>query len=313
MGFSLKFLQQTVGGAAIFAALGGLPAKGQDMPLSQVLIPGEDWKVAAEGFEKYLHGPTTDRDGGVLFEEKKAEAIRRFGPDGKLTLFRSKISGVRYLTIGPKGTLFVYGETGARRLENADPQRETQIADGGIRGLVPTRDGGFYVARTSPKSGPFEEDQLIIHHMPASGRGEIEVAAISTSFGGALALSPDGGTLVAADDASTSLWAYRVAKNGRLSGEAPYYGPLLAPAWSPTTIVSGLTFDRDGRLYAATMTGIQVFDPTGRPCGTILSPGKPWSLGVTFGGADRNELFTIGEDKLYRRRTKVRGPTWPGE
>jgi hypothetical protein len=68
--------------------------------------------------------------------------------------------------------------------------------------------------------------------------------------------------------------------------------------------VTGLSTDKDGRIYAATDIGVQVFDPTGRLCG-VLTPaasGKPEAM--TFEG--NNLTLWIGETK-YARKLNAQG------
>ena len=69
------------------------------------------------------------------------------------------------------------------------------------------------------------------------------------------------------------------------------------------TIASGLTTDKDGRIYAATSVGIQVFDPTGRLCGVITAPG-PGAEHLRFEG-DQLTAW-VGETK-YARKLKTTG------
>ena len=68
--------------------------------------------------------------------------------------------------------------------------------------------------------------------------------------------------------------------------------------------MTSLASDRDGRIYAATDIGVQVFDPSGRICGilTPAAPGKPEDL--RFEG-DTLTLW-IGDTK-YARKLRTQG------
>ena len=70
------------------------------------------------------------------------------------------------------------------------------------------------------------------------------------------------------------------------------------------TIVTGLVVDRDGRIYAATDIGVQVFDPTGRLCGVLTpaAPGRPEFL--AFEGDKLTHW--IGDTK-YERKLNTTG------
>ena len=72
-----------------------------------------------------------------------------------------------------------------------------------------------------------------------------------------------------------------------------------------------LTVDTDGRLYATSAQGLQMFDPTGRLGGVIVKPQKAWLSNVAFGGPKLDTLYVTCGDKVYRRRTKVTGVGMP--
>ena len=69
----------------------------------------------------------------------------------------------------------------------------------------------------------------------------------------------------------------------------------------------GMTVDRDGRLYVATHAGVQVFDTQGRISGVIGRPQKAFLSNLVFAGNGMQTLYATSSDKVYRRKTKVRG------
>ncbi|HEX6985259.1 MAG TPA: SMP-30/gluconolactonase/LRE family protein, partial [Planctomycetaceae bacterium] len=126
-------------------------------------------------------------------------------------------------------------------------------------------------------------------------------------------LTPDAGTLVVTDRENPWLWAFRVHEDGSLDGKDSYYRPLVVPYGEERPRSDGMTVDADGRLYVATAVGIQVFDPTGRPCGTILRPLEArtsFGSNVAFGGPGRDWLYYTVTDKVYRRKVQSRGVTF---
>ena len=84
-------------------------------------------------------------------------------------------------------------------------------------------------------------------------------------------------------------------------GYGPFkpYAPLRTRRGEQTIEVTGLATDKDGRIYAATEIGVQVFDPTGRLCGVLTpaAPGVPKHL--AFEG-DQLTLWT-GDTKYTRK------------
>ena len=67
----------------------------------------------------------------------------------------------------------------------------------------------------------------------------------------------------------------------------------------------GTAVDTDGRYYAATRTGVQIFLPDGAAVGTISVPQYPVS--VTFGGPNDDVLYMVGESSVWSIQTRVRG------
>ncbi len=69
--------------------------------------------------------------------------------------------------------------------------------------------------------------------------------------------------------------------------------------------------DKDGRVYAATGIGVQVFDERGASLGVIALPMAPQNL--AFAGPKRAELYVVGRGFVYRIPTLTRGPKRRGK
>lgn len=124
-------------------------------------------------------------------------------------------------------------------------------------------------------------------------------------------VSRDGGTVFIGHDAGY-IWAYPAKADGTLLIGQPYCpvrGQMQRGRGRDAQNISAnpvtsMTGDKDGRIYAATPLGVQVFDPTGRLCG-VLTPaaqGKPEHL--AFEG-DKLVLW-IGDTK-YERKLNTSG------
>jgi hypothetical protein len=119
------------------------------------------------------------------------------------------------------------------------------------------------------------------------------------------ALSPDRGTVFYAKPDERFLFAYSVTP-GVVNGESfKPYAPLRTRRGEQTIRVTGLTVDRDGRIYASTEIGVQVFDPTGRLCGVLTPAAQGVPYGMGFEG-DRLTMW-IGDTK-YARKLNTAGP-----
>jgi hypothetical protein len=111
--------------------------------------------------------------------------------------------------------------------------------------------------------------------------------------------SPDGSTQFTYRESALTIRAAQLEKDGTFGRGAPYCH--LRTRWgAPGVFVTGLTVDRDGRIYAATDIGVQVFDPTGRLCGVLLLPERDDTpVGLAFEGDQLT--YWIGSTKYTRR------------
>ena len=74
-------------------------------------------------------------------------------------------------------------------------------------------------------------------------------------------------------------------------------------AWS-----DGLKCDREGRIYVATLSGIQVLDQLGRVNAIIPIPKTKGQVSnLCFGGPNFDYLYITCVDKVYKRKMNVRG------
>lgn len=74
------------------------------MPLSQVLIPGEEWQLLGEGYT-FTEGPAADRQGNVYFTDDRESRIYRIDAGGEITLFAENTARTNGLMFGPDGRL----------------------------------------------------------------------------------------------------------------------------------------------------------------------------------------------------------------
>ena len=60
-------------------------------------------------------------------------------------------------------------------------------------------------------------------------------------------------------------------------------------------------------MYACTREGLQIFDPTGRLSGVLLSPRRASVTAVTFGEKDHDRIYVVCDRQLYVRKLNARG------
>ncbi|MBM83281.1 MAG: hypothetical protein CMJ78_22195 [Planctomycetaceae bacterium] len=280
----------------IFAALASCShVVAQDMPLTQVLIDGEDWEVLSIG-HRFTEGPAVDKDGNVFFTDIPNDQIFKIDTKGKVSLFVTKSGRTNGLMIGPDGRL--YGcRNGDKKIVAYSMNGEFEtIADGvTCNDLVVNSSGGIYF--TDPPEGK-------VHYITPDGKRRVVASDMKPN---GVILWANEGTLVVTDAVLPHLWTFRVEADGSLSHKERYYMPLQLTTSSKRPGSDGMTIDNAGRLYVTTRAGLQMFDPTGRMGGVIAKP-QPTSLSnVCFGGPGLRYLYVTARDKVYRRYVKPTG------
>lgn len=284
--------------AAIVAVVVGCnssTARGQDMALSGVLIDGQGWELVAEGLQ-FSEGPAVDPAGRLYFTDVSANRIYRLDDQGHAEVFAENTSATNGLMFGPDGRL--YGcQNGRKRIVAFDSNgADSTIADDvECNDIVVTGKGAVYFTDPGNKR---------VWYVSPQGEKRIVDEGIETPNG--IILWPDQGTLVVADTSGPNLWAFRVEADGGLSFKQPYY-TVHVPPGERYSGADGMTVDSAGRLYVATMSGLQMFDPTGRLGGVILQPQKAFLSNAVFAGPDLDTLYVTCTDKVYKRKTNAKG------
>ena len=286
---------------------------GGDMPLSQLLVEGDEWKEVTDGLT-FADGPATDVDGNFYFSDLKGPGlgIYKIAVDGTKTKLVDDIgSGLKW---GPDGRL--YACQGAKKrlvafdLKQNPPAVEVLAEDVNPNDLVVTYKGDIYFTETGKHQVSYVKAKT--HRAVAADVGIIAPNGIT--------LSPDEGTLAVSDYKGEYVWTFRIEPDGKLSANEPYMTmrrpidpkgefkrseppPYLAAAGG-----DGMATDTQGRYYVATALGVQVFDPTGRLCGVLPKPqlDKPLTS-VMLSGPNREYLYAMNGDKIYRRKVQTTG------
>ncbi|HEX3871302.1 MAG TPA: SMP-30/gluconolactonase/LRE family protein [Pirellulales bacterium] len=268
----------------------------QDMVLSQILIDGEPWQQVAEGF-KFTEGPAVDSDGNLFFTDIPNNRIYKHDVASNTTeVFVDSSGAANGLMFGPDGLLYAC-QNGNRRIVAYDASgKETVIAeDVDSNDLVVGRSLSIYL--TDPKNHR-------VWYISPSRQKRVVDEGIERPNG--IILWTDQQTLVVDDSAGKHLWAFRIEGDGSLTDKAPYYTCRLAPGQTASR-ADGMTIDSAGRLYVASLVGLQVFDPTGRLIGVILKPQTGPLSNVVFAGPKLDTLYVTAGDKVYRRKVQAAG------
>ncbi len=267
--------------------------------LRQVLLPGEDWKLVADGY-KFTEGPAVNARGEVFFNNVPESKTYKIGLDGKVSQFLEDSKKGDGQAFGPDGRLYAVAG-GVNEIRAYDAEGKPTVIAEGFRGndLVVRHDGAVYV--TNPGWDGKEPSKVWY----VSPRGDKKVVDTGLKFSNGITLSPDQTMLYVADSRTCWVYSYQVKPDGSLTARQRYFH-LYVPDTAADSAADGMRVDRGGRLWVATRAGLQVCDLEGRVNCIIPTPnGKVSNL--CFGGADGDILFATCGDRVYQRKVKVKG------
>jgi len=268
-------------------------------PLRDILIPGEDWQLVAEGY-KFTEGPTVNAKGEVFFNEVPNSKTFKIGLDGRITEFLGDSRRGDGQRFGPDGRLYAVAGA-AEQIVAYDAAGKMSVITDGFRGndLTVAHNGNIYVTNPDWEKGQNSKVWLV------RPNGEKVVVDTGLKFSNGITLSTDQSLLYVADSRTHWVYSYQVQPDGTLKHKQKYYH-LHAPDTADDAGADGLRVDKDGRLYVATRLGLQICDQPGRVNCIVPTPnGKVSNL--CFGGPEFNTLFATCGDKIYKRKVKVTG------
>jgi len=188
----------------------------------------------------------------------------------------------------------------------------------GPNDLVMDAKGGLYI--TDPQftpEGKKSQPGKQVYYVAPDGTAKVVIGPGEYAMPNGVELSPDGKTLYVNNTwqqpGENFVWAYDVADDGSLSKKRQFAKLDLTPAVLGAekpgdrfdSGADGAAVDTDGRYYVATRSGVQIFLPDGTWAGTIWVPQYPVS--ITFGGANDDVLYMVGESSVWSIQTKARG------
>lgn len=280
-------------------------------PIPGVFAAGTSVEVVKEDVGG-TEGPVGMPDGSVLFTGNGV--INRVAPDGTLSVHIAKTNGANGLAIDARGRL-VAVETGSEpgpRVAIIAPAGEERVLVDHYQGkpfirpndLVLDGKGGVYFTDPAPRPerpGDRLSRPSSVYYLRPDGRLILLDNRMRRPNG--IQLSPDGWTLYVADTILEDIIAFDVQTDGSVTNGrvfAKYEG--TGPEGSGG---DGMAMDAEGRLYATSIVGVQVFSPRGEHLGTIPTPRQPQN--VAFGGPDRSYLYIVGRGGVYRVKTRTEG------
>lgn len=278
---------------------------GGDLTLLKLLIPGESWEVAADnlGFADAL---CSDADGNLYFSDMKAPAVYRINAgDGTRTeIAREAVSGMKLAGDG-----LLYGCQGAKKqVISINPENgAVKVIASGVtpNDVAITNDGFLLITETGAQ-------QVTCINIKT---GEATPVDTGITKPNGIALSNDGGTLAVSDYGGEFAWMFRVNSEGKLDAKMPVmtmrlpideageFKPQAPPPYRTASLGDGMAVDKSGRYYITSALGVQIFDPTGRPCGVLPKPNRDQPLTTcTLAGPQHSTLYIAHGTAIYRRQ-----------
>lgn len=280
-----------------------------------VVAGGTKVEVIKEGFQG-TEGPIAGPDGSLLFTETQASRITKIAPDNTVSTFLENTNGSNGLAFDAKGRLYSVQTTpGSMRIGIVHPKGSEAVLADNIDGkpfnrpndLIMDGKGGIYFSdfpfQTPPAGSPAPPPAL--YYIPPGGKATKVADGIERPNG--IQLSKDEKTLYLNNNSEWML-AFDVQADGSLTNRrnfSQYEG--LKPGANGVVASSGdgLAIDNDGRLYAATNVGVQVFDAKGAHLGTIPLSRAPQNL--AFAGPDKRTLYVVGRGAAFKVQMLAQG------
>jgi gluconolactonase len=269
--------------------------KGSKQLVMEVLVPGEDWQeVAADHRASSL---AANWSGEIFFADPSDGVIYRTGVDGKTSVFVKGNRGGQELAFGPNGRLYL-SQPKVRHISTYDTNGiETNILTGArarFGALAISHQGEIYLADAVTKS---------IWLINEKGGRRVDEGIAEPS---GVQLVPDQSLLLVADARGQFVYSFQIQPDGSLADKQKYFYLHLVDG-SMGSGAAGMAVDTQGRLYVTTEMGLQVCDQAGRVNSIISKPRRASLSHVVFGGPNFDEIYVTCGEKLYKRRTKVKG------
>jgi gluconolactonase len=326
-GLSLRLMRLVAAGVLIGTSALAQPRGGQETApppasFSATSIPG----VVAAGAKIELvkaglgrtEGPVAMQDGSMLVSS--ANSILKVDSSGNVTTFIENSNQTNAMGWDLKGRLIsVQRARGSEKVGVLYPSDQaTTILDkfqgqpfASLNDLALDKRGGIYFTDTKG-----------IYYLPPGGSVTKIIDDVPSPNG--VVLSPDERTLYAHNKDGAFMLAFDVAADGTISNRrnfARYKSVRIPghadPAWNEDNGADGMAVDSEGRVYAATNSGVEVFSARGDLLGVIP---VQWGAEINrirhpqnlaFGGPDRKTLYMVGAGTIYKVRTLSQGPQRP--
>lgn len=266
----------------------------QNTFLRQILEPGHGWE-AVVGSYLSAQALATDPEGIVLFHDASNRETWKISVEGKVTPWFTTRRPYTDMAFGADGRAYA-AEPSDGRIVAYDLSHKPSTIARGIRGanLVVTHGGAIYVT----EQGPNDSGTGKLWLLGPGGHRQLLDGKLNHPTG--IAISPDGEWLAVAEGKSHWGYSYRIQPDSTVQDRERFYW-FHVPDEADDSGARTWIVDREGRLYAATRMGVQVFDRNGRVRAILPVPGGEVT-GIAFGGVKFDTVYvSCADHKIYRR------------
>jgi gluconolactonase len=234
----------------------------------------------------------------MFFSDPGNNRIFRTGLDGKVSVFAENTNGGNGMMFDPAGRLVV-GATRTKQIvayPEAGGTPQVLAEDVATNDLAINAKGDLYFTDSPGKK---------VWYLPKDGKPRVVDEGIDNPNG--VLFSPDQSLLYVSDYIGQLSYVFQIQPDGSLAHKQKYFYVHMPDAATRSSS-DGMAVDADGRVYIATSLGVQVFDQIGKCHAIIPAPQGMKSLSnVEFGGPNFDEIYVTNGDKVFKRKTKVKG------
>lgn len=281
--------------------------------IAGVAAAGTKVVVIKSGFQG-TEGPIGMPDGTLIFTETQANRITRIAADGTTSTFLENTNGSNGLAFDAKGRLISVQTTpGQTKIGVIYPKGAEAVLSDNFDGkgygrpndLVVSTRGGIYFTEPGPNVAPGAPPPSTpplppaVYYIPPGGKAINVAEGIERPNG--IMLSRDEKTLYVNNTNGEYLLAFDVKPDGSLGPRrnfAKYQGGSKNDSNVFVSGADGLAIDNDGRVYACTTAGVEVFDVKGTHLGTIPLSRAPQN--IAFAGPEKKTLYVVGRGSAFK-------------
>ena len=272
--------------------------KTQNQLLSSILLEGQNWELAGEGY-KFTEGPSANQKGEVFFQDIPNGKTYKVDLNGNIENISQNSQNASGTEFDKDGNRYeVAKNTSSIVRISPDGKKQDFVKNIPGNDLTVAFNGNVYTTAPDGKERP----STVFLIRPNGEKVEVDKGLI---YANGLGLSPDQTLLYVTESTSHWVWAYQIQADGTLAHKQKF-GWLHVRDSEENAWADGLTCDKDGRIYVATRSGIQVLDQTGRVNAILPTPNGAAS-NIAFGGKDFDIMYVTANEKVYRRKLNTHG------